>query len=108
MRKYCISYDATDSKKYQQDPTFYRKIVVEALAEIGCTDFHMPVATTILFHYEDNNIITLNNQIKGKLEKLIFYYLCLVAQNSESKKTFDVGNPDNDLGESFDDFVETL
>jgi len=107
MRSYCLTYDAKDSTKYQNAPDFYRKIIIETLIVAGCSDFFMPVATTIIFSYESHNISTLNNLIKSELSKHVYYHLSLIAKNT-SGNDYVKGNPDKILSENFDDFVKSL
>ncbi|NII85673.1 hypothetical protein [Pedobacter sp. SG908] len=107
MRSYCLTYDAKDSKKYQNDSDFYRRIITETLIEAGCSDFFMPVATTIIFSYESHNISTLNSLIESELSKHMYYHLSLIAITTNGDN-YVKGNPDKNLSKNFDEFVKSL
>lgn len=106
MRTYCLSYDAVDSNKYKNDPNYFRRLIINTLLENGCENFHMPVASTIIFDYPYSSIDRLNLDFRIGVGAQIYYNLCLVS--TDGSRSFSVGNPDIKLSQEFDDFIKSL
>ncbi|WP_113663837.1 hypothetical protein [Pedobacter nanyangensis] len=103
MRTYCLTYDAVDSEKYKKDPNYFREKIVNALKGLECENFHMPVATTIIFDHPFSDIDSLSLRFRIAMNSEIYFFLCLIGQSE--KRPFLNQWINQKLSDEFDEFV---
>jgi hypothetical protein len=108
MRRYCLSYDAKDSKKWKPDEL--KAKIATVLIATGATNLMSPTASTILFHDQEikTSILNWNTIIMKELGNDIYYYLCLVAQYKENGKNIDKHQADKGLMKGFKELLDKL
>jgi hypothetical protein len=117
MRKYCLAYDAINSGQWQGNEL--KKVIIEILIAAGAVNFETPVASTILFEYQNENIriqyfknaisgefISAKNR-NGKLKSGIYYYLCMVARDTNGNYV-ERSNPNPSLENSLQEILNQM
>jgi len=103
MRSYCLTYDAVDSDRYKQDPNYFRNKIISSLKNLQCENFHMPVATTIIFDHPFPDIDSLSLRFRAAMNSEIYFFLCLIAQSD--RRPFLNKWINQNLSDEFDEFI---
>lgn len=107
MRKYCLSYDAKNSK--DEDLTKLKLDIVNLLRENGVSENGVsnPVASTIIFldNIEPVRIKYWNDLIHTTFSDKIYYYLSAVALLSNGNSVIR-DNGDQDLESNFSELIK--
>lgn len=106
MRKYCVSYDVKNADEI--DFNALKKEIVTVLIANGATvTFNSPVASTILFfdNTDENRINRWDTIISKNFSEVIFYYLCLIARDSNGNQ-IDRNHGDLELEKNFQRLID--
>jgi len=101
MRLYCLTYDAKNSKDAYWNGRNIKDDITKALEKSKVTYLDSPVASTIIFGTDDNDIGYLNEILLENFGSKINFFLCLVASNSKTNVHYYRMQPDKGLEKNF-------
>jgi len=117
MRKYCLAYDATNSDEWQGNEL--KKTIIEILIAADAINFETPVASTILFEYQNENVRVqyFENALRtefrrsanrnGRLKTGIYYYICMIARYTDGDY-IERSNPNPSLALSLQEILNEI
>lgn len=116
MRKYCLTYDAKNSKVSYDTESYKKKIIedenlkkriAKILIDGGAVNLESYIASTITFYDELENV-RFNHwvEVLRLIEEEIFYELSLVAKGTKGPMSKTKGN--KELNENFQKIIQPI
>ena len=94
MKTYCLTYDSKNKQDGEADKL--RERIIDVLHSAGAENITSPVATTFFFVDIDNmKFKHWAEQIENNFVEHIYYYLCLVANYSDTTIPILITNKEN-------------
>lgn len=118
MRKYCLTYDAKNSKesydaessqKKKTENENLKKRIAKILIDGGAINLESYVASTITF-FDDTDTLRINHwkNVLLKIDNEIYYYLCAVTKLTTGKFVEVNDKGDVKLNQRFQELIKDL